>query len=173
MKRIILAAIITATGCTAAMAIQQKQILVKEERQLVDDTLSGLPPKTDTLDVVQASDSLPTPPKVRRRRTPRPRTLRPGVEVGLNPGDGEMYSKYTLIINYDPEIGKKPLLKAVKKYKATLIYDYRIVKAIAIRIPDGKDIHEAIEYFQKVKGVTQVNRDRIMHLHTTEQAEIQ
>jgi len=163
MKSIILAAIITAAGCTAAMAAQPEKT----------DTLAAGQQTTDSLVTQQATDSLPTPPKVRRRRIPRRGNLRPGVEIGLQPGEGEMYSKYTLIINYDPEIGKKPLLKAVKKYKATLIYDYRIVKAIAIRIPDGKDIHEAIEYFQKVKGVTQVNRDRIMHLHTTEQTKIQ
>lgn len=80
-------------------------------------------------------------------------------------GGGEMYSKHTLIIMYSAEVGKEPLLKAVKKYKATLVYDYRMMNGIAIRIPDGKTLEEAISYFSRVKGVLSVNKDRIMQLH--------
>lgn len=73
-------------------------------------------------------------------------------------------SPSTLIIMYDAETGSEPLLKAVKKYGADLIYEYHIIKGIAIRIPDGSDIHEAMRYFQRVKGVVSVQRDHIMHL---------
>lgn len=69
-----------------------------------------------------------------------------------------------LIIMYDEEIGKEPLLAAVEAYGAELIYDYSIIPGIAIRIPDGKDIHDAIAYFKKVRGVTTVERDHIYHL---------
>ena len=69
-----------------------------------------------------------------------------------------------LIIMYDEEIGKEPLLKAVEAYGAELIYDYSIIPGIAIRLPEGKDIKEAIEYFKKVKGVVSVERDHIYHL---------
>ncbi len=69
-----------------------------------------------------------------------------------------------LIIMYDEEIGKEPLLAAVEAYGAELIYDYSIIPGIAIRIPDGKDIHDAIAYFKKVQGVTTVERDHIYHL---------
>ena len=69
-----------------------------------------------------------------------------------------------LIIMYDEEIGKEPLLSAVEAYGAELIYDYSIIPGIAIRIPDGKDIHDAIAYFKKVRGVTTVERDHIYHL---------
>jgi len=73
-------------------------------------------------------------------------------------------SPNTLIIMYDEEIGKEPLLKAVEAYGAELIYEYSIIPGIAIRIPDGKDIHDAIAYFKRVKGVTTVERDHIYHL---------
>ena len=69
-----------------------------------------------------------------------------------------------LIIMYDEEIGKEPLLKAVEAYGAELIYDYSIIPGIAIRIPEGKDIRDAINYFKKVQGVTSVERDHIYHL---------
>ena len=73
-------------------------------------------------------------------------------------------SPNTLIIMYDEEIGKEPLLKAVEAYGAELIYDYSIIPGIAIRIPEGKDIRDAIAYFKKVRGVTTVERDHIYHL---------
>ena len=76
----------------------------------------------------------------------------------------EFYSQNTLIIMYDTEIGKEPLLKAIKAYKAEVIYDYNITPAIAIRIPEGTDIHDAIAYFKKTKGVVSVERDRIYRL---------
>ena len=69
-----------------------------------------------------------------------------------------------LIIMYDEEIGKKPLLSAVEAYGAELIYDYSIIPGIAIRIPEGKDIRDAINYFKKVQGVTSIERDHIYHL---------
>ncbi|MCR5407540.1 MAG: hypothetical protein K6E61_00315 [Bacteroidales bacterium] len=72
-------------------------------------------------------------------------------------------SPNTLIIMYDPEVGKEPLLAAVKEYGADLMYDYSIIPGIAIKIPDGKDIHDAIAFFKKVKGVTSVERDHIYH----------
>ena len=78
-----------------------------------------------------------------------------------NPQD---VSPSTLIFMYDTEIGKEPLQNAVKQYGAEIIYDYSIIPGMAIRIPEGKDIHEAIEYFKKVKGVVSVERDRIYHL---------
>ena len=78
-----------------------------------------------------------------------------------NPQD---VSPNTLIIMYDTEVGKEPIKKAITQYGADIIYDYSIIPGMAIRIPDGKDIHEAIEYFKKVKGVVSVERDHIYHL---------
>lgn len=89
--------------------------------------------------------------------------LSTGQEIRLVEDDGSV-SPTNLIIMYDAEIGKETLLQAVKDYGAELLYDYRIISGIAIRIPEGKHILEAIAYFSKVKGVTTVERDHIYHL---------
>ena len=75
------------------------------------------------------------------------------------------YSPSTLIIFYDAGIGKEPLLKAIEDYHATVIYDLKIMKSITIKIPDGTNIEDAINYFNKVEGVLQLNRDGVAHLH--------
>ena len=74
------------------------------------------------------------------------------------------YSPNVLIIFYDETIGKEPLLKAIKEFNATIIYDLKIMKSITIKIPDDKKIEEAIDFFQKVDGVLTVNRDSQMQL---------
>jgi len=82
----------------------------------------------------------------------------------LRNAEDELFSSSTLIIHYDSVIGKEPLLKAIEQYGAEIIYDYRIINAVAIRIPDGTDIHTAIDHFNQVDGVLSVNRDRKMQL---------
>ena len=77
--------------------------------------------------------------------------------------EGE-YSPNTLIIMYDEAVGKEPLLEAIETYGAEVKYDYSLIPGMAIRIPDGKDIHDAITFFRKVRGVTSVERDRIIRL---------
>ena len=89
--------------------------------------------------------------------------LSTGQEIRLVEDD-ESVSPTNLIIMYDAGIGKETLLQAVKDYGAELLYDYRIISGIAIKIPEGKHILEAIAYFSKVKGVTTVERDHIYHL---------
>ena len=76
----------------------------------------------------------------------------------------EQYSPNTLIVMYDPKIGKEPLVEAVKTLNAEIIYDYSIIPGMAIRVPNGSDIHKWIAYFRSVKGVVSVERDRINHL---------
>jgi len=76
----------------------------------------------------------------------------------------EPYSPNTLIIMYDVEVGKDSLLAAVVEFGADILYDYSIIPGLAVRIPDGADIHKAIAYFKDVKGVTSVERDRIYRL---------
>ena len=70
---------------------------------------------------------------------------------------------HTLIISYDGKKGKARLLKAVKNYGAEIIYNYKNFNCIAIGLPKDNDANDAISYFSKVKGVTSVERDRIMH----------
>jgi hypothetical protein len=65
---------------------------------------------------------------------------------------------------YAKEIGKSHLLKAVSKYGAEILYEYNIIPGIAIKIPEGKDINQAIDFFSGIKGVTAVERDHIYHL---------
>ena len=70
----------------------------------------------------------------------------------------------TLIISYDEAIGKEPLLAAIEQYNATILYEYNIINAVAIRIPEGTDIEDAIEFFSAVEGVILVNRDHIYQI---------
>ncbi|KAG4083043.1 hypothetical protein H8356DRAFT_1751391 [Neocallimastix lanati (nom. inval.)] len=70
------------------------------------------------------------------------------------------YSPSTLIIFVDSNIGKDDLKKAIEEYQAEVIYDYNSFNSMAIKIPSGKTIEEAIQYFQNVKGVIMVNRDQ-------------
>ena len=83
-------------------------------------------------------------------------------EVIILKEDVEFVSPTHLIIMYDPHVGKKPLLRAVKSYGAEIIYEYHIISGIAIKVPG--DILQAIAFFANVKGVTAVERDHIYHL---------
>ncbi|MBQ8047407.1 MAG: DUF1294 domain-containing protein [Prevotella sp.] len=74
------------------------------------------------------------------------------------------FSPTTLIIMYDQGIGKEALLKAVKEYKAEIIYDYHTISGIAIKKPKDKTIEETIELFKAIQGVIAVERDRIIQL---------
>lgn len=73
-------------------------------------------------------------------------------------------SRFTLIIMYDTTIGKQPLLKAMKRYKAKLLYDYKNFNGVAISISDTYDETTVIHFFEKVSGVISVQRDRKMQL---------
>ena len=84
--------------------------------------------------------------------------------MDFTPQKKQKYSSSVLIIFYDVEIGKEPLLKAIEDYHATVIYDLKIMKSISIKIPENTKIEDAIEYFQKVEGVLTVNRDAIHQL---------
>lgn len=104
------------------------------------------------------------------KATPTPTSTKIEYSAPSKRVGNQEFSPSTLIIFYDDSIGKAPLLKAVKEYKATIIYQYGTMNGIAIRIPEGKSIDDAIAYFQKVKGVLAVNRDRICHLDNATQS---
>ena len=74
------------------------------------------------------------------------------------------YNPHVLIVFYDTKVGSAPLLKAAKAFGSEIIYTYRIIHAVALRVPENKDMNTAINYYGKVKGVIQVERERIMHL---------
>lgn len=74
------------------------------------------------------------------------------------------YSPTNLIILYDAEIGKEPLLEAIQEIHAEIIYDYQIIKGMAIRKPESMSLEDTKAYFEKIHGVLSVNYDHIHHL---------
>lgn len=74
-------------------------------------------------------------------------------------------NNYTLILFYDRNIGSKPLLKAVRNYKATVLYLYRNFNGIAISVSSAVPEEEAIRYFKQIRGVLSVQKDRKMQLY--------
>lgn len=77
----------------------------------------------------------------------------------------EIYSAHTLIAYYDTAVGLDSLLAAIRQMKAEVRYQYHIIPAVALRLPDSLDIHAAKARLESVKGVIQVSRDRILHLN--------
>ena len=67
----------------------------------------------------------------------------------------------TLIIMYSPSSGKQALLKAVADHQATIVYEYNILNGMAIRLPAGTDMNQAIKDFRQVLGVVSVEKDTI------------
>ena len=74
------------------------------------------------------------------------------------------HSPNVFLVMYDAEIGKEPLLKAIKEYKVEIIYDYNIINGMALKKPEGKSLEETMRYFKTVKGVTNVEYDHIIRL---------
>ena len=69
-----------------------------------------------------------------------------------------------LIIFYDDQTGSAPLLKAVKTSGATLVYEYKNLYGIAIRLSSKTNIEDTIAYFKKINGVLSVEQDRLLKL---------
>lgn len=74
------------------------------------------------------------------------------------------HSPNVFLVMYDAEVGKEPLLKAIKEYKCEIIYDYSIIPGMALKKPDDKTLEETMQYFKTVKGVVSVEYDRVYHL---------
>ena len=74
------------------------------------------------------------------------------------------HSPDVFLVMYDVEIGKEPLLKAIKDYKVEIIYDYRMMSGMALKKPDDKTLEETMAFFRKVKGVVSVEYDHVYHL---------
>ena len=72
---------------------------------------------------------------------------------------------HNLIIFYDANVGEKSLIEAVKAYNVELVYHYKQLNGIAIRLPAEKNVDEAIRYFEQIKGVLGVSQDRVNQLH--------
>ncbi len=74
------------------------------------------------------------------------------------------YSPSTIIVSYDPEVGKENLVRAVQESCAEIVYDHKIITAMTIRKPHSMTLDEAIGFFGKVKGVVSVEKDYIYHV---------
>ena len=74
------------------------------------------------------------------------------------------HSPNVFLVMYDKEIGKEPLLKAIKEYNCEVIYDYNIINGMALKKPENKTLEETMQQFKQVKGVTNVEYDKIIRL---------
>ncbi|MBQ6682285.1 MAG: DUF1294 domain-containing protein [Prevotella sp.] len=73
-------------------------------------------------------------------------------------------SPNVFLVMYDAEIGKDSLLKAIEDYKCEIKYDYSIINGMALKKPDNRTLEETMQYFKKVKGVTNVEYDHVYRL---------
>lgn len=81
-----------------------------------------------------------------------------------------MYNPGVLIINYTrTDTVRTALLARVKQLNATVIYDYNIIDAIAVRLPEPHTLsatNRAIRIFKTLPGILAVDRDRIARIDT-------
>lgn len=74
------------------------------------------------------------------------------------------HSPNVFLVMYDKEIGKEPLLKAIKEYGVEIVYDYNMINGMALKKPENKTLEETMKHFKQVKGVTNVEYDHIIRL---------
>lgn len=86
------------------------------------------------------------------------------------PEDSTMYNPGVLIINYTrTDDIRAALFDQVKQLKATVIYDYDIIDAIAIRLPEPHTLsatNRAILTLKSLPGILAVERDHVARLDT-------
>ena len=85
-----------------------------------------------------------------------------GAVPPVKPASVEEFFPGTLVISYDPTVGKSDLLKAVKKFGAEVVYEYEFINAIAVKLPEGSSVDATISRFEKVNGVIHVSKDRFL-----------
>lgn len=74
------------------------------------------------------------------------------------------HSPNVFLVMYDAEVGKAPLLKAIKEYGCEVVYDYHSFNGMALRKPKDKTLEETMQLFREVKGVLTVEYDRMYRL---------
>ena len=74
------------------------------------------------------------------------------------------HSPSVFLVMYDAEVGKQPLLQAIKDYGCEIIYDYRIINGMALKKPNDKTLEQTMQHFRQVKGVLTVDYDHITRL---------
>lgn len=78
---------------------------------------------------------------------------------------GSAQASHTLIIYYDKTKGDKALMKAIEKKDCVILNGHKNLNRVTIKTPQGWDVEKAVAYFNKVKGVTAVNRNGISLLN--------
>ncbi len=73
-------------------------------------------------------------------------------------------SPNVFLVMFDQEVGKEPLLKAIKEYGVEIIYDYHSINGMALKKPENKTLEETMQHFKTVKGVLNVEYDHIIRL---------
>jgi len=74
------------------------------------------------------------------------------------------HSLSVFLVMYDEKVGKEPLQRAIAEYGCEVVYDYKIIKGMALKKPDNRTLEETMKYFRGVKGVVAVEYDRITRL---------
>ena len=86
------------------------------------------------------------------------------------PEDSTMYNPGVLIINYTrTDSVRAAMFAQVKQLNAAVIYDYDIIDAIAIRLPEPHTLsatNRAIRTLKSIPGILNVDRDHIARLDT-------
>lgn len=86
------------------------------------------------------------------------------------PEDSTMYNPGVLIINYTrTDSVRAALFAQVKQLNAAVIYDYNIIDAIAVRLPEPHTLsatNRAIRTLKSIPGILNVDRDRIARTDT-------
>ena len=82
----------------------------------------------------------------------------------IEKGSPMEHSPEVFLVMYDAEVGKQPLLDAIKKVKAEVVYDYNIITGMALRKPADRTLEATMDYFRKVKGVVSVEYDHVYRL---------
>lgn len=90
-------------------------------------------------------------------------TIEPSVPVEAQRMEAE-HSPDVFLVMYDEQVGKAPLLEAVKEYKCEVKYDYRLMNGMALRKPADKTLEATMQLFRRVKGVIAVEYDHIYRL---------
>lgn len=73
----------------------------------------------------------------------------------------EKTANQTLIIMYDSNFDKTAFSQLLQRYQGVITYEYPSLNGMAIRLPNGANINQAIADIRAIKGVTSVEQDSI------------
>lgn len=73
-----------------------------------------------------------------------------------------------MIIYYKDDADLQPLLDIAKKEKLELVYQYKNFKAIAVKVPDDRDLEGVKSYLQTRAGVLSVSYDEVQQIQPTD-----